>query len=367
MRGQALKYGAVVAGLLSLVLGAMTALSPVDPVAWEAPDARQTAALCGEQAPRLAARVLAQGLPGTPDGIDIGPDGQLYAALSSGDIARIDPETGQWTIAGSAPGARLTGLAATPGGIVYAVDEGGGPLYAFDLNGPLPAKGRIVLTEAGGRTLQWTNDVTDGPDGVLYLTTTSQRRRLDQFFFEVLDHRGSGQLIRFDPKTGAAKVLANALEMTNGLAATADGSLLVAQSAIYAVTAFDPQTGAQGASAGNLPGFTGNVRASDRAGVAWVTLLSPRSGLVDGLAGWPWARRLLAWAPAGLRPKPQPMNCVVALEPKDAELTPRGFVVTAPGPLPSFSTALEHRGQLYLTPAAISGPPQGVVYVATLP
>ncbi len=358
--------GVVFAGLAALI-ALLIVLSPVDPVAWEAPDARETAALCGEKAPRLAGRILAQGLPGTPDGIDIGPDGQLYAALSSGDVARIDPETGQWTLAGSAPGARLTGLAATPGGIVYAVDEVGGPLYAFDLNGPLPARGRMVLAEVDGRKLQWTNDVTDGADGVLYLTTTSQRRTLDQFFFEVLDHRGSGQLIRFDPKTGPAKVLANALEMTNGLAATANGPLLVAQSAIYAVTAFDPETGAQGASAGNLPGFTRNVRMSDRSGVAWVTLLSPRCGLVDSLAGWPWARRLLAWAPSGVRPQPQPMHCVVALWSLAGDLRPQGYVVVAPQPLPSFSTALEHRGKLYLTPAGLSGVLRGVVYVADLP
>jgi strictosidine synthase len=357
--------GVVVAGLAAF-FGLLILLSPVDPVAWDAPDAKETAAMCGKTAPRLTAQVLAKDLPGTPDGIDIGPDGQLYAALSSGDIARIDPISGRWEIVGSAPGARLTGLAATPGGMVYAVDEAGGPLYAFDLKGPIPAPGRVVLAEAGGRKLQWTNDVADGPDGLLYLTTSSRRRTLDQFFFEVLEHRGSGQLIRFDPKSGSVKVLADTLEMTNGLAVAADGKLLVSQSAIYAVTVIDPESGAPGASAGNLPGFTGNVRMSDRAHIAWVTLLSPRSGLIDGLAQTPWVRRLLAWAPSGVRPQPQPINCVIALVSDIADLKPRGYVVASSGVLPSFSTALEHRGRLYLTPAGIAGPNHRAVYVSTV-
>lgn len=342
-------------------------LSPVDPVAWDAPDAKETAAICGDAAPRLTVRVLAKDLPGTPDGIDIGPDGLLYAALSSGDVARIDPSSGRWEIVGSALGARLTGLAATPEGVVYTVDEAGGPVYAFDLQGSLPARGRVVLADVGGRKLQWTNDVADGPDGALYVTTSSQRRTLDQFFYEVLEHRGSGQLIRFDPKTRTTKVLADTLEMTNGLAAMSSGALLVSQSSIYAVTAFNQESGERGASAGNLPGFTGNVRMSDRPDIAWVTLLSPRSGLVDGLSGSPWARRLLAWAPSSMRPGPQPNKCVVSLKAVGGTLIPQGAIVTASHPLPSFSTALEHRGKLYLTPAGISGGALGVVYIADLP
>lgn len=319
---------------------------------------------CDETAPELAASVLVSGLPGTPDGIARAPDGALFAALSTGDIARIEGST--FRIAGTAPTARLTGLTVAADGIVYAVDEVGGAVYRFAPTASSAAKGEAILREVDGRTLKWTNDITATSDGALYVTTSSQRRTLDQFYDEILEHRGSGQLIRFDPHRNVAQVLRSDLNMANGVAAHETGGVLVAESSTYSVRRFTSVDGSQEAIAKNLPGFPGNIRAADRPGVYWLTLLSPRNALIDQLAGAPWARRLMAWLPASVRPGPKPIHCLVRITLADAAPRLEAFRIAGPPAMPSLSTALEVAGKLYLTPSGLAGVARGEIYVVNL-
>jgi sugar lactone lactonase YvrE len=357
----------LVGATLALIIGGLIAFSPIDPVAWTPPDAQSVAPRCDDTAPDVGARVLASGLPGTPDGIIPSADGGLHAALSTGRIARIDPIDGSFSIVGEITGARLTGLAAAPDGAIYAADEVGGAVYRFDVGPSSPVRGQAVLRAANGRALQWTNDITAAPDGAIYVTTSSQRRTLDQFFHEVLEHRGSGQLIRLDPRTNDVRVLQSSLNMTNGAAADSSGGVLVAESSSYSVRRFGFNGAPGEIVAGSLPGFPGNIRASDRPGVYWLTLLSPRSALIDQLAGVPWARRLMAWLPETIRPRPQPFHCVVRITLGPSAPRLEAFRVTGPSDMPSFSTALEVDGKLYVSPAGLGGVERGEIYVIDSP
>ncbi len=347
------------AGLLALGLGiaGLMAFSPIDPAAWEPPPPLADIGTCAS-APRVTARVLARGLPGHPDGLAFDGAGRLLVAMANGEVAAVDPGTGAWT-AVARGGGFLTGLAYGPGDTIHAVDERAGALREASPGGAF----RGVLDSVGDVRLSWTNDVAALPDGRIAFTTTATGRSLDDFYLEVLEHRGSGLLVRHDPATGTARVLADGLVITNGVAAAPDGTLLVAESAVYGVSLFSPE-GARLAQLTGLPGFTGNIRASDRAGRYWVTLLSPRSPIVDGTAAYPALRRLLAWLPAGLRPRPQPLRCLVEIAREGTQLTPRLLAVE--GAATSFSTAIERGGRLYLSPASIAPGSAPVVYVADL-
>lgn len=361
-----LRLVSLIAGLFVLTIGLLVVFSPINPVAWAPPDADSASPRCDASAPELTARVFVSGMPGTPDGIARAPDGALYTALSTGKVARIDVDTAAFTIVGEAPGARLTGLAVAPDGAVFAADEVGGALYRFAVSGPLPARGEAVVREANGLALQWTNDVAAAPDGAIYLSTSSQRRSLDQFYEEVLEHRGSGQLIRFDPDTNDTRVLQSALNMTNGVAPHPAQGLLVAESSAYSVRMIGFNGQAGDVIADNLPGFPGNIRAADRASVYWLTLLSPRNPLVDRLAGAPWARRLMAWLPEGARPKPQPFHCLVRITLGEDSPRLEALGVGGPPDMPSLSTALEVAGTLYVTPAGLGGVERGEIYAIDL-
>ncbi|MFO6448019.1 SMP-30/gluconolactonase/LRE family protein [Erythrobacter sp. NE805] len=339
----------------ALGVAGLIAFSPIDPVAWTPPPPLPAGQTCAT-APRLTARVLAKDLPGKPDGLAFDNAGRLLVAIANGEVAAVDPASGAWSIAARGGGS-LTGLADGQDGTIYAVDERAGTLLAAPPGGTF----RRVLDRVGSTRLSWTNDVTALPDGSIAFTTTATGRSLDDFYHEVLEHRGSGLLVRYDPASGKARVLARGLAMTNGVAAMPDGNLLVADSANYGVSLFSPE-GKRLAQLTGLPGFTGNVRASDRPGRYWVTLLSPRSRVVDGTAPYPSARRLLAWLPSAVRPQPQPLPCLVEISRAGRTLTPRLLAID--GAPTSFSTAIERDGRLYLSPASIAPGSTAQVYVA---
>ncbi|WP_292932950.1 SMP-30/gluconolactonase/LRE family protein [Novosphingobium sp. PASSN1] len=308
-------------------------------------------------------------LAGTPDGLDFGKDGKLYAALSTGKVVAIDPQTGLFTQFGTVPRARLTGLSIGGDGTVYATDEVGGAVYAFAPSAPTniapkPISGQKILSSLNGKPLQWTNDVAVTPDGTLFVTTSSQRRNLDEFYQEVLEHSGSGLLIRLNLEDQTTKSLQSALEMTNGVALSHDGNaVLVAESSAYRVSRFGFNGGKEGEVASNLPGFPGNIRRSDKSGRYWLTLLSPRNGLVDRLAGNPMARRLLVWLPESVRPKPTPFHCLIRLTETSTGMLVQSFRIQGPKDMPSLSTAIERDGRLYITPAGLGGVERGDLYL----
>jgi strictosidine synthase len=334
--------------------------SPIAPVEWAPPpDVLGPTACAG--APGVLARVLVDDLPGVPDGLAFHPDGALRVALSNGSIVAVDPTTGAWRVVAQG-GGHLTGLAVAPNGDVYVVDERAGALLRATADGRLEP----LLDSLDGRRLRWTNDVAVASDGLVSLTTTSQRRGLDEFYFEVLEHRGSGQLIEYDPTTEAARAIAENLQMTNGLAVdTRRDGLLVAESATYGVRSV-ARDGRLRAEITGLPGFTGNVRAADRSDRYWVTLLSPRSNAVDVLAPHPLLRHLLARLPSSIRPRPRPLPCVIEIEGDDDILRARAIQIRGNAPLPSFSTAIERAGHLYLSSAGIASSGDGRLFVATL-
>jgi sugar lactone lactonase YvrE len=342
-------------------LGLVAATSPIDPVAW-IPPAGPPSPPCAK-ADALPVRPLVTDLPATPDGLAFAPDGKLLAALADGSVAAIDPANGRWQIAArTTRPAFLTGLTVTPDNRIFAVDEAGGRVFASDPANP--ARLVPVLDTVNGKRIQWANDIATDGTAVVF-STTSQRRNLDQFFNELLEHRSSGLLVRLDPKTQRATLLRDDMAMTNGVAwVPGTSEVLVVETSEYRVSRFDVRTpGGRGTLiATNLPGFPGNIRSGD-AGRYWLTLLSPRNAMVDRLAGIPVARRLMAQLPASARPSPTPFPCLIALNQSGDQWKTHAFRPVSKAALPSFSTAIERGGLLYLAPAGMGNKRMGQIYV----
>jgi sugar lactone lactonase YvrE len=134
---------------------------------------------------------------------------------------------------------------------------------------------------------------------------------------DLLEHRGHGRLLVYDPRTSATSPVLAGLHFANGVALAPDASfVLVADMANYRILRHwlaGPRRGQTEAVIENLPGFPDNL-STGRDGRFWLGLVTPRNPAVDKLARSPRLRAMVWRLPKALRPKPSLYGHVVAID-----------------------------------------------------
>ncbi len=138
--------------------------------------------------------------------------------------------------------------------------------------------------------------VVDGTGRYAYFTDVSTRRKLGEDVLELVEHRGTGRLLRFDTKTRQTTTLMSGLQFANGVAlGPNDEFIVVAEMGAYRIQQYwlkGPLSGKSRVFADGLPGIPDNITFNGRDRF-WVGLHNPRLDILDRLAGYPTLRRLL--------------------------------------------------------------------------
>lgn len=290
----------------------------VRPVRWQ-PPARST----DPSGPIPALRTYP--VPGVgPEDVLVDASGRVLTGVADGRVLRLDPGTGRYRQVVET-GGRPLGLEWLPDGRLLICDAHRG-LLAADLTdtdtGP-PATvtdGRleVLVTEVAGRPVRLCNNAAVGPDGTIWFTDSSARFDLDHWKADLIEHSGTGRLIRRDPDGHTAEVVTG-LQFGNGVALAADGrAVYYAETGDYSlnkVPLTGPRAGLPTKLTPALPGFPDNI-STGTDGRIWVAIASPRNALLDRLAPAPPALRSAVWAlPDKLQPKPVNLTCVLAVDP----------------------------------------------------
>lgn len=317
----------------------------VDPVAW------QSQAPPGD-APEPASEYDALErwpMPGSagPEDVVVDAQGRLVTGTDDGAIWRYDhldrPDGGRVTRIADT-GGRPLGIELLGDGRYLVCDAERGVLRVDE-------HGRVeTLTDrALGRPLVACNNSAVGRDGIVYFTDSSAKFSIAEHRYDLLEHRGTGRLIRFDPVTGETDLLAEGLQFANGVGLSHDESfVVVAETGAYRIRRVDltgPTAGRVSVWADNLPGIPDNVASQTAAGIFWVALYSPRMRLLDLMAPHPALRLLAANLPAAVQPEPEPRAWVLGLDAAGA------VVHNLRGPKGSYSPVTgvrEADGSLYL-------------------
>ncbi|MFF8732376.1 SMP-30/gluconolactonase/LRE family protein [Streptomyces sp. NPDC015171] len=228
-----------------------------------------------------------------PEDVVADPHGRVLTGVSDGRILRLhhpgDPRAARVEVLAET-GGRPLGLELLPDGDLVVCDAVRGLLRVRTDDGTV----RVLADKVAGEPLRFCSNAVALPDGTLYVTVSSRRYPLDQWIGDIVEHTGTGRLLRLAPGSGEPEVLLEGLQFANGLAVSADGSFLViAETGACRLTRYR-LTGPGAGSAepfADLPGMPDNLWREGPGGPLWVALAGPRVPPLDLLHRTPPAVR----------------------------------------------------------------------------
>ncbi|GAA1863949.1 SMP-30/gluconolactonase/LRE family protein [Asanoa iriomotensis] len=280
-----------------------------------------------------------------PEDVAVHPDGRLYTGVEDGRILRLSVSGGPVAVVAET-GGRPLGVEVTLDGDLVVSDAYRG-LLRID-----PGSGAVEVLASGFRLC---DNAAVARDGTIYFSDSSQRHGLDHWRADILEHTGTGRLLRRDA-SGAVSVVLSGLQFANGVALAADESFVaVAETGAYRVSRVwlsGPSAGKHDVLVDNLPGFPDNLSTGSD-GRIWIALATPRNPALDRLHRRSPVLRRAVWAlPTALQPAPARTTWVIAVD-------PTGTVVadlqTDAGDFHMVTGVREHAGSLYLGSLAETG------------
>jgi sugar lactone lactonase YvrE len=277
-----------------------------------------------------------------PESIAFDAADHLYAGTTDGKIIRM--QRGGPVEVFADTGGRPLGMKMDARGNLWVADPMEG-LLRVDPDGNVD----VMLTEVEGTGLEFLNDVVVTQRGTVYFSDSSSKWGYGSQVFDVLEAVPSGRVIRFEPSTRTATVIARGLAFANGLALSPDESyLLVCETARYRIARIWLQGDRKHlveTYVDNLPGFPDNITLSPR-GTWWVALFSIRKPLLDAVHPYAFLKDTLAALPEALRPRHIPYGLVFEMNMSGQVL--RSFHDATGRSLRDTSSAVEHDGHLYV-------------------
>ena len=350
-----------VAGAAGLALAAVAAYLcfwpvPAEPIAWQA---STPPGYIGAFAPntRLAGlRTLDIGQEVGPEHIAIGPDGKLYAAMTSGSLLRMDVTAGKQEIFANT-GGRVLGFDFDAEGRMIAADALKG-LLAIDVAAEVSVLADHV---SPGDPIRYADAVVVAPDKTIYLTDASTRfspaewgGTYEASVLDIIEQSATGRVLAYDPASRMVRIVAHGFSFANGIALSSDGhTLFVNETGRYRIWKVDGHANDVDVRSGsplakvlldNLPGYPDNLMRG-REGRIWVGLFKPRNPAADSLAERPFLRKVLLRLPRFLLPLGDSYGHIFAI---DEEGRVTEDLQDPTGAYPETTSATETADRLYV-------------------
>ncbi|OKI02633.1 strictosidine synthase [Streptomyces sp. CB02923] len=263
-----------------------------------------------------------------PEDVVVDSAGRVLTGVEDGRVLRLDlspkgpeDEPGSWT--GGIPraevvartGGRPLGLEPLADGGVLVCDARRGLLRVEPSDGTV----RTLADTVDGAPLRFCSNAVAAADGTVYFSVSSRRYPLEDWLGDILEHSGTGQLVRLRPGGDSTpEVVLDGLQFANGVALAPDESFVtVAETGSRRLTRLwltGPRTGQHDVLADDLPGYPDNMSRGS-GGLFWVALAGPRSPRLDRLHRTKPTVRHAAWTLARrVRTRPGPLAGVLGID-----------------------------------------------------
>jgi sugar lactone lactonase YvrE len=315
---------------------------PISPQAWTPSPAPAFSGQYQQNSLLSGTERLSLGSGYAPEDVALDSENRIYAGLDDGRIVRLQADGKHPEVFSNTHG-RPLGLVFDPSGNLIVADAIKG-LLSIGRDGSLT----VLTTEADGVPFACTNDLDVAADETIYFTDASNKFPLTNYKADLLEHRGNGRLMAYNPRTKATRTLLKDLCFANGVAVSPDQSfLLVVETGAYRVHRVwlaGPKRGQSEVFIDNLPGFPDGISSNGR-DKFWLALVTPRDQALDKLLPHPFLRKVVMRLPKFLQPAPKRYGFVLGLD-------INGKVVAnlqdgSPQCYAQIANAVERQGSLY--------------------
>lgn len=274
-----------------------------------------------------------------PEDVVVDTDGSAIGGLKDGRIVRVNGSGGVDEIVNV--GGRPLGIEWIDNGVMVVCNADLG-LQRVTTNGEVSTLARGFE----GTDFVFTNNAAVHDDGTIYFSVTSTRWTIHEYVADLLEGQPTGRVFSLAPD-GSLSLLTDGLHFANGLALDAgQESLFIAETGAYRVH----RHWLKGDNAGetelfldNLAGFPDNLTFGE--GILWISMASPRQGIVDMMLPRPWLRKISHRMPDKLKPKPLRHGIILGYD-TDGHLVHN--LQDATGRVAITTSARHHDGRLFI-------------------
>ena len=300
----------VFGGVFIVILGYLLLWPvPIAPVSWQAPSSNGFSGQFAENTRLSGLMLIALDSDNGPEDFAINAAGTIATATHSGAVLlkkKGDATFAPWINTGGRP----LGIEFDADDNLLIADAHRGLLIA-NPEGELT----VLVNQVDHTKVVYADDVDVANNGKIYFTDATTKfsameygGTLQASLLEILEHRGNGRLIEYDPTLRKSNVLMDGLVFANGVAISHDqNSVLVNETGKYRVLRYWLTGSKQGqveVVIDNLPGFPDNISQANNGGY-YLGLASPRSAPVDALSDKPFIRKIVQRLPQFVRPQGQ--------------------------------------------------------------
>ncbi|HEY6046095.1 MAG TPA: SMP-30/gluconolactonase/LRE family protein [Pyrinomonadaceae bacterium] len=331
--------------LLVLVVGVLAYLLlwpvPIDPVAWNPPAMPELNGIYAQN--NELAKIERLNVNGyAPEDVAFDSRDRIYCGTKDGRVFRFQPDGTRPEVFADTKG-RPLGLAFDSAANLIVADAVKG-LLSIDAQGSITA----LSSQADGVPFRCTNDLDIAADGTIYFTDASSKFGLTDLKADLLEHRGNGRFLAYDPKTKQTRVLLRDLYFANGVAISPDQTYaLVNETGTYSIRRVWLKGEKQGQSEtfiDNLPGFPDGLASNGR-DIFWVAIVNRRDATLDTLLRRPFLRKIVMRLPDFLQPAIKRYAFVLALDANGKVV--RNMQDPSPQCFAEIANVVEHKGALY--------------------
>ena len=295
---------------------------PIEPVSWDAPNAPGYTGLHAPNNKLAGLNLIALGEESGPEHIAFDKNGKLYAAMSSGNIMRMNPDGTQQEVF-ALTGGRVLGFDFDDNNNLIAADAMYGVL-SISPDGSVS----ILVDNINGDPISFPNAIAVAHNGKIYITDSSTRfapsiwgGTFEASTLDIVEQSATGRILEHNPAEGTTRIVAKGLSFANGIALSQnERSLFVNETGRYRVWKISISADNLNVSNtsqlaevlfDNLPGYPDNLmRGLD--GRIWLGFAKPRNTIIDFMGDKPFLRKLVLRFPRFLWPIPKAYGHVMA-------------------------------------------------------